>query len=140
METIFDIIKNYQTWFYWTGALSLIIFFGTLLTIPWLIIRLPADYFASRRRRRVTGKRAFYLWGIILIAGKNILGCLFVIIGIIMLMIPGQGILTIFIGIVLLDFPGKFRLERWLMRRRTIIESLNIIRRKARRPPLTAPE
>jgi len=38
---------------------------------------------------------------------KNIIGVIFITSGIIMLFIPGQGIITIIIGIILADFPGK---------------------------------
>ena len=44
-----------------------------------------------------------------MIIGKNLLGVFFVLIGIAMLVLPGQGILTIIAGMMLLDFPGRHR-------------------------------
>ena len=71
-----------------------------------------------------------------MIIGKNLIGYVFVVAGIIMLMLPGQGILTIVIGITLLDFPGKYRLERWVVSRRPVLRSINWVRRRAKRGPL----
>jgi len=56
--------------------------------------------------------------------------------GIIMLVLPGQGIFTILIGIMLLNFPGKYRLERWIVARRPVLRSINWLRRRAGRAPL----
>ena len=53
-----------------------------------------------------------------------------------MLVLPGQGILTILVGFTLLDFPGKFRLQRWIVTRRGVLESINWVRKKAGREPL----
>lgn len=116
--------------------ISIITFVGTLLTIPWLIIRLPADYFANRKRRAASWLYAHPLLRPILIVVKNIFGILFIISGILMLVLPGQGILTILIGMTLLDFPGKFRFERWLVSRPLVWKSINQLRRKAGRQDL----
>jgi hypothetical protein len=56
--------------------------------------------------------------------------------GLAMLVLPGQGILTILIGVMLLDFPGKRRWELWLIRRRGVRHSIDWIRQRAARPPL----
>ena len=61
-------------------------------------------------------------------------------VGIAMLVLPGQGLLTIVVGIVLLNFPGKYRLERWLATRSPVWRSLNWLRRRAGRPELQRPE
>jgi hypothetical protein len=62
---------------------------------------------------------------------KNALGVVLLLGGIVMLFLPGQGLLTMFLGIVLMDFPGKFRLERYLISRGPVLKSINWIRRKA---------
>jgi hypothetical protein len=74
-----------------------------------------------------------------LLAGKNVLGGVLIVAGLLMLLVPGQGLLTIAVGLVLTDFPGKFRLERWLMRRRSVWRSINWLRRRAGREPLERP-
>ena len=55
--------------------------------------------------------------------------------GLLMLVLPGQGILTLLAGLVLLDFPGKFLLLRWLARKDRILRSLNWIRKKGHKEP-----
>jgi len=64
------------------------------------------------------------------IIGKNILGVLLVVVGILLSIpgVPGQGLLTILLGIMLLDFPGKRRLEQNLLRRPQILKTINRLR------------
>ncbi len=71
---------------------------------------------------------------------KNLLGVALVGAGIVMLVLPGQGILTILIGVMLMDFPGKYALEKRLVSRPTVMRSLNWMRAKANRPPFLEPE
>ncbi len=66
---------------------------------------------------------------------KNLLGFILFIMGIFMLVLPGQGILTLLAALVLLDFPGKFLLLRWMARKDRVIRSLNWIRRKGDKEP-----
>ena len=70
---------------------------------------------------------------------KNVGGWLFILAGTVMLVLPGQGIITMVVGVMLIDFPGKFRLERWLAARRPLMRALNWMRRRAGRPPLQVP-
>jgi hypothetical protein len=57
----------------------------------------------------------------------------------VLLLLPGQGILTLLIGISLLDFPGKRQLEKRIARERHVLKAINWIRAKAGRPPLEVP-
>ena len=68
--------------------------------------------------------------------GKNALGVVFVLAGVAMILLPGQGVLTILLGIMLTEFPGKYRFERWLVRRRAVLGAINWLRERAGRPPL----
>jgi hypothetical protein len=56
-----------------------------------------------------------------------------------MLIMPGQGLLTLFLGLAIMDFPGKRKVIRFLIRLKTIQNSLNWIRRKKKRPPFMFP-
>jgi hypothetical protein len=121
---------------YFLISVSVISFIGSLIIIPWLIIRLPEGYFVGTERRLSKTKNqhpAVYLSAKI---AKNIIGALLVILGLIMLLLPGQGILTILIGLSLMDFPGKYAFERFLLSRTTVTKSINWIRRKAKKTPL----
>ena len=68
---------------------------------------------------------------------KNLVGGLFVAAGIVMLFMPGQGILTILIGLSLLDLPGKRAFERRLVGSPAVFEAINVIRAPSR--PTAAP-
>jgi len=67
---------------------------------------------------------------------KDILGVIFIISGIIMLFIPGQGIITIIIGIILTDFPGKYKIERWIINHTAMLKYINKLRAKAKQSPI----
>ena len=56
-------------------------------------------------------------------------------VGLILLVLPGQGLLTILIGLLLLDFPGKRAVELKLVRRPGIAAFLNRMRARHGRPP-----
>ena len=56
--------------------------------------------------------------------------------GIIMLALPGQGILTILVGLMLVDFPGKYGAERWVVGQRSVLKGINWIRTKSGKPRL----
>jgi hypothetical protein len=57
-----------------------------------------------------------------------------------MLIGPGQGILTILIGVMLLDFPGRRWLELKLLARPSVINAINRIRARFKRPALLLPK
>lgn len=136
---IFDWIRNNDTLLWWLAVLSAVTFIGTLLAVPWLVVRIPADYFVSEERRPVPWDNLPPALRLSILILKNILGGLFIAAGITMLLLPGQGLLTIVLGVLLLDFPYKFRFERWLVSRRNIHRSINWIRRRRGKPPLAIP-
>ena len=118
-------------------VLSVIMFVATLIAMPLLIVRLPADYFTRRPVRDWPARRPRL--HLLLVILKNALGVVLLLAGLAMLVLPGQGLLTILVAVMLLDFPGKRRLQRWLIRRRPIFRAANWIRAKRHRPPLELP-
>lgn len=133
---IVDWIRANEAMLFALAGASTFVFMATLIAVPWLAVRLPYDYFAHRKRRPVPRTDQHPVFRGVLIAGKNLLGAAFVLVGLAMLVLPGQGLLTILAGIVLLDFPGKYRLEYWVVSRRPVLRSINWLRRRAGRPPL----
>jgi hypothetical protein len=75
-----------------------------------------------------------------LLIAKNVLGIVLVIAGVLMLLVPGQGLLTIVAGLILLDFPGKFDLERRLATQRHVWRSINWLRKRFGRTALQRPK
>ena len=42
-------------------------------------------------------------------------------------------------GFLRMNFPGKYRLERWLVTRPSLLKSLNAMRERRGRPPFRVP-
>ncbi len=116
-------------------ALSVLLFVGSLIFVPWAIVRLPEDYFHSSQRHAAPWKHYHPLLRALALLLKNLLGLLLLATGIAMLVLPGQGVLTMLIGIMLLDFPGKYQSERWLISRPHVLRAVNWHRRRYQRPP-----
>jgi len=121
---------------WWIVVASASMFGLALIAVPPLVIRIPADYFAHPHRSDADYPRrhSWFRWIWLLL--KNVLGIGFLFLGALMLVLPGQGILTILIGITLLDFPGKFRLQRWVVSRKGVLDSINWLRTRRGKDPL----
>jgi hypothetical protein len=117
--------------------LFIVSFVATLIIVPIVVIKLPANYFQRNGEHPQLFSQYPPPVRLTLLILKNILGGGLVIVGVAMLVLPGQGVIVILIGILLLDFPGKERLECWLISRGPILKFANWMRRKAHKPPLT---
>ncbi|MDQ1331075.1 MAG: hypothetical protein QG578_1340 [Thermodesulfobacteriota bacterium] len=129
-------VQNNGNILWWMAAVSVVTFVSTLVVVPMLVVKIPSDYFAHGRRTRAmwVDRNPAARW--VLMLAKNLLGYFLVVVGTIMLVLPGQGILTIVAGIMLLNFPGKYRLEKWIVSRRPVLRSINWTRRRAGKGPL----
>lgn len=110
---------------------------ATLIIVPLVVIKLPADYFKREGEHPELFSKYSPPVRITLLIVKNILGLGLVVMGIAMLVLPGQGVIVILIGVLLLDFPGKEKIERWLISRGPILKFANWMRHKSHKPPLT---
>jgi Putative transmembrane protein (PGPGW) len=119
----------------WLTALSMVFFVGTVIAIPFILVRLPSDYFDVRVPRPWMEDHhpVLRLLGHIV---KNVVGAIFVFAGFLMLFLPGQGVLTMLIGISMLDFPGKRKVEATLIGQPTVLGVINGMRQKFNKPPL----
>lgn len=128
-----------ETLFWWASGLSLLGLAATAVGVPWVVRRLPRDYF-NQPQRAAWRFRRDEPWIALLLGGvKNIIGALLVLLGVIMLATPGQGLLTLLVGLLLMNFSGKYRLERWLVGRRGVLTALNWLRRRSGHPPFDPP-
>ena len=140
MDAILDWIRGHDIVLGWLFAVSVLMLLGSLIAVPWLVVRIPSDYFLGRRHF-VDRWRPCHPWlRMALLASKNTFGGVLVLAGVAMLILPGQGILTIFAGLMFLDFPGKLALERWLVNKPPVIRTINWMRTKAGQPPLELPK
>ena len=124
----------------WFAVSSVVMFVGTLIAIPVILMRLPADYFDIRIPRPWMEKHhpILRLIGHIV---KNVVGAVFLFAGFLMLFLPGQGVLTMLIGLSLIEFPGKRRVEAKIVGQSTVLSTINAMRAKFDKPPLIiAPE
>jgi len=116
----------------WALALLALSTSLSLAAVLLLILRLPVDAFAeaapgwppsfSRRLLRI---------------GKNILGWIIVLSGLILSIpgVPGQGLLMIVFGILLVDFPGKRRILHPSLMRPSLRGTVDRLRVRFGRPP-----
>ncbi|WP_182868594.1 PGPGW domain-containing protein [Rhodopirellula sp. JC639] len=120
----------------WIAAVSSVLFVGCLLIAPWLAIQIPTDYFAGRRRPRTlfADRHPVLRWTGLVV--KNMIGGVLVLAGLLMLVLPGQGLLTILVGILMLNFPGKHRLERRLVSIPAVLNSINWMRKRSGVEPI----
>ncbi|MEM7401200.1 MAG: PGPGW domain-containing protein [Pseudomonadota bacterium] len=129
-------ILNYKHEFITLAWLSFSLLIVSIAIIPLIVIQIPENYFHERFRVRLSKESRHPFIAQVLTGFKNIIGFLLIVLGILMLILPGQGILTILIGLFLMNFPGKYRLERKLVSIPKVLKSLNWIRIKANKPPL----
>jgi hypothetical protein len=122
------------------AGLSVLMFVGSLLSLPLLLARIPEDYFVDPHRHSARLKSLHPVVYLSLRLLKNLVGWVLVLAGILMLVLPGQGILTIIMGLVLSDFPGKYALERRLASKRRVLNGINWIRRRGGHAPLVPPQ
>lgn len=123
----------------WVVAISIATFVAGLVLVPVFITRIPADYFDYRRRHRLSATTQHPLTVLILTTLKNLLGGVLVILGLVMLVTPGQGLVTLLVGLMIMNYPGKYRLEYWLIRRPHVLPAVNWLRKKYGHPPLDPP-
>jgi len=131
-----DAFFGYADGWWWLLALSVFAFFASLAAVSAIIVFLPADYFRRDQRPPSALERRHPVVRAALHVAKQALGLVLVSIGVLMLLTPGQGVLTILIGVTLLDFPGKYALERRLVSRPAVRRAIDWVRLRAGRAPL----
>lgn len=118
------------------GVVSLI---ATVALLPFLVVRIPEDYFRHRHRRHDYARDRHPLIHHAIVVLKNTLGLILILAGIAMLVLPGQGLLTLLIGLMLTDFPGKYALEKRIVGRPGVLRAVNWLRERAGHAPVRAP-
>jgi len=120
----------------WLVVVSVVSLIAALVLVPLLVTRIPVDYFSRRREHRPLVATRHPIRRLMLMAAKNLLGAGLVLAGLLMLLTPGQGLLTLLAGLMLMEFPGKYAIERWLIGRPPILRVINRLRARRGYPPL----
>jgi hypothetical protein len=129
-------VKANESIFALMGVLSLGLFLVSLLIFPLIIIYLPHDYFV----RPTPGIMTLNPLRLVLRILKNVFGVFLIIAGILMLFLPGQGLLSILLGVSLINFPGKRGLELRFLRSVRVRRTIAWMRHKADREPVILPD
>jgi len=110
----------------------------SVVVIGYVLSRLPADYFVNPAAREQKARHP--VLRVVFVVVRNLFGLLLIVLGVMLSLpgVPGQGILTILMGVMLVDFPGKHAVERWLLTRRGVLTSVNLLRSKMGKSPLLA--
>lgn len=112
------------------GLFSLFAVLASIVLVPRFLARLPRDYLQS------DGSQEHH--HLLLRILRNVLGALLVVLGVAMLLLPGQGLLTLLVGLLLIDFPGKQRIVRGLLGKPKVLSVVNKLRSHRGAPPLHA--
>jgi hypothetical protein len=122
---VYDVLAAVAVWVLLTAA--------SLAVVLRVILVLPEDHFERSRGAPAP-------WTLSRLA-RNGAGLLLILIGAVLSVpgVPGQGVLTMLVGVLLVDFPRRARLERFLLRRPGVLDSLNRLRARFGHPPLRPP-
>lgn len=133
ISQLISFLNENAVWLVTASVLSLVV--GVSL-LPFFITRIPVDYFSHPHRHYMSASSRHPLIRLIIMGIKNLLGLVFIIAGLLMLILPGQGLLTLLVGLMIMNYPGKFTLERWIILRPYVLPAVNWLRTKYDHPPL----
>jgi hypothetical protein len=123
-------LENNSYILFYLGIISVLIFIFSIVGLRLFIIAIPSDYFINKKRVSALRDSSILLWVFYKIF-KNIIGYIFIAIGLLALVLPGQGILMILIGLMMSDYPKKFDLEKKIIKINTVRKGVNWIRIKS---------
>ncbi|MCB9674232.1 MAG: hypothetical protein H6737_03895 [Alphaproteobacteria bacterium] len=101
-------------------------FVAALFGLPVVLARIPADYFVAEQPPIATSTRVL----------RNAVGWPLLVLGLILIPLPGQGLLTVLAGLVLADVPGKRALALFLLRRGPVRRAVDAMRGRRGVEPL----
>ena len=119
-------------------SMLVVLIYGAVMFVA--VSRVSSDSFVSDAPSASTWRRRHPVVRFLGHVVKNVIGVVLLIIGLAMLVLPGQGMLTIVVALMLLDFPGKRRLTLRILRLRHVRSGIDWIRAKAKQPPLVLPD
>ena len=126
---------------FWIVLLSTTASIAYFVVITYFITQMDKQYFLRRKvsqgeainQPRLTSMNRSV--ACVVKIAKIILGIGLLVCGILMLVLPGQGLVTILIGLSMIPFPGKEKMELRILERESVRSTLNWIRIKANKEP-----
>lgn len=112
-----------------------------LIVISYIITQMDKRYFIRKKISADDARKKPHLTlmnssvNCVVNVVKIIVGLYLLVCGIVMLVLPGQGLVTMLIGLSLIPFPGKNKIEQNILSRKSVRSSLNWIRIKANKEP-----
>ena len=131
-----DWLKAHVWWMFGLSVSTIVL---TILVLPVVLARMPADHFVRKAPPPESwrGRHPVVRWT--LRALKNVIGAALVLVGIPLVPLPGPGFVTILAGLALVDFPGKRQLELRVLRVGGVLDGVNWLRARGGKPPLIVP-
>jgi hypothetical protein len=115
-------------------SVSLVCCVVSIVVATWAVRRLPADYLLHD----APGTEAPSCSRLSLVL-RNLFGGVLLLLGVLMLILPGQGLLTIVAALAVMNFRSKRRVEQRLLARPHVLALVNRLRQRGGHPPLLAP-
>ncbi len=116
-------------WVDWSlGAFSLVAVLASVVLVPRFLAKLPCQYL---KEPESPGQRP-----VLLRVLRTVLGVVLMLLGVAMLLLPGQGLLTLLVGVLLVDFPGKHAFVVRLLSRPKVLAIVNKLRARHGAAPL----
>ncbi|MDC9714877.1 MAG: PGPGW domain-containing protein [Gammaproteobacteria bacterium] len=132
LDFINSLLAEYEELLVTVSIVSAVIFVISLALMPWLLGKIPVDYFVQNNQRRTEIKD---FGSLLIVIVKTSIGLVLLLAGIIMLVTPGQGVISILLGLFLMEFPGKRKLEIKFINHESTFKTLNWLRSKVNHPP-----
>ena len=132
-------LASYSSILIGIGGLSILILIVSIIGLGWFISQIPEDYFIHEKRQADNWDKYSSETRVVIIIVKNVIGIVMLISGFLLLILPGQGILTMIIGVLLIDYPGKFKLEQKIISITSVFRGINWFRAKSKQSYLQHP-
>ena len=132
-------LASYSSILIGIGGLSILILIFSIIGLGWFISQIPEDYFIHEKRQADSWDKYSSTTRVVIAILKNAIGVVMLISGLLLLVLPGQGLLTMIIGLLLIDYPGKFKLEQKIISIPSVFRGLNWFRAKSKKSYLQHP-